>query len=175
MYDYSDQTTSGLTVRAIYRDLATGNVYTGSGFEAWQDGHYTTYAIACTEDGTSGTYKVQTPALVAALAQYRVTFLKYTGTLATDVANKIGVAWGPMLPAVNSNGSVPADLGVMDGGIPSSRWLPALVAFETGKSTVTDHGDGTYTIVFFGTDGTTPRLTITAYKTDGHRTTATIA
>jgi hypothetical protein len=80
---------TGSTLRAFYFNFTPAGpyesqVWNGSAFEAWDDSHYTSYAVATNELGTSGRYVANAPAGVLTAGCYAVEFRVYSGTLAAD-------------------------------------------------------------------------------------------
>jgi hypothetical protein len=85
------QSSTGLTVLFIYRDLTTRMPANATAIEAWLDGHYSTYLVPTIEQGSSGLYVGTTPAFLA--DGYTITpRLHVDGTLAGDVTLPFSVA-----------------------------------------------------------------------------------
>jgi hypothetical protein len=52
---------SGLNVYGALRSRTTGQFWNGAGMEAYQDAHWSTYAVTMPETGTSGIYLFTAP------------------------------------------------------------------------------------------------------------------
>jgi hypothetical protein len=86
-------TTSGRTIYAQIWRRGDGQIWsvTGGSFEAYQDGHWTNYAVAMTEQGTSGVYLLTSPSGVGTLLVYDVlVFARAGGSPALSDAPAIG-------------------------------------------------------------------------------------
>lgn len=58
--------TTGLTVYAVIRD-SSGQYWNGTSFESFNQSHLSSYKVAMTEEGTSGNYSANFPAVSAGI------------------------------------------------------------------------------------------------------------
>lgn len=84
--------TTGATLYAIVRNSLTGQVWNGSAFEAYNGAHWSTYAIALTEQGSSGFYSVARPAGLAGYLTTECIYQQGGGSPATSDAPPFTIA-----------------------------------------------------------------------------------
>jgi hypothetical protein len=168
---YIDPANPGLTTLYTYL-LAQGNVVKvadGSLLTPLNTTNLGLAKIALSDTGHAGVYFGSVPAYSWAAMQQAAGSPAFGDNA---LGNAATLNWDGTAEAAIT-GIPAAVLAAAVDGAPVGTILAVLKALQSGKSSFTDHGDGTATVVFFKGDGTTPILTIVYSIATGARSSVT--
>jgi hypothetical protein len=161
---------SGQTYRAVLRNAA-GQVWRTdtAAFAAWSDAQIANYAITLTEQGTSGHFAGNFPAVAAGLYSYTVYHRAGAALALTDSKQGLGtVNWDGTAEIVPPGPVDPAGAIEVDGKT-QVEFYRLIGAVLLGRLS----GAGTGTEVFRALDNSKARVT-SAVSSEGNRTAVTL-
>lgn len=164
--------TSGRTLYAVVRST-TGTVWNGAAFVAYNGANWTTYAVTMTEQGASGYYTGDFPAVAGGVYDVEVRDRAGVTAATTDaLAGSGDLQWSgtAVLSVYDSIALVAAAVWafVTEGAFTAVQIMRGIAAFVMGKAS----GGNTAAPVFRDLADTQDRIAMTV-TTDGDRTVVT--